>query len=92
MERNIRNAAKALIIKEDKMLETKISDGKEEWYIMPGGGQDVEELLPDTVCRSKGKPWTEVLPSPVQTVCFPLPDYADRTICKTAFTYSSTLW
>ncbi|MBQ7828248.1 MAG: NUDIX domain-containing protein [Clostridia bacterium] len=51
MERKVRNAAKALIIKEDKMLAIKISDGKEEWYIMPGGGQDVEELLPDTVCR-----------------------------------------
>ena len=51
MERKIRIAAKALIIKEDKMQATKISDGKEEWYIMPGGGQDVEELLPDTVCR-----------------------------------------
>ena len=24
---------------------------KEEWYIMPGGGQDAEELLPDAVCR-----------------------------------------
>lgn len=51
MERKIRNAAKALIIKEDKMLAIKICDGKEEWYIMPGGGQDAEELLPDTVCR-----------------------------------------
>ena len=51
MERQIRNAAKALIIKDDKMLAIKISDGKEEWYIMPGGGQDVEELLPDTACR-----------------------------------------
>jgi len=51
MERIIRNAAKALIIKDDKMLAIKINDGKEEWYIMPGGGQDVEELLPDTVCR-----------------------------------------
>lgn len=51
MERIIRNAAKALIIKDDKMLAIKISDGKEEWYIMPGGGQDVEELLPETVCR-----------------------------------------
>ena len=29
----------------------KISDGKEEWYIMPGGGQDVEELLPEAVGR-----------------------------------------
>lgn len=51
MERRIRNAAKALIIHEDKMLAIKISDGKEAWFIMPGGGQDAEELLPDTVCR-----------------------------------------
>ena len=51
MERMIRNAAKALIIKDDKMLAIKISDGKEEWYIMPGGGQDVEELLLEAVCR-----------------------------------------
>ena len=51
MERTVRNAAKALIIKENKMLAIKISDGKEEWYIMPGGGQDAEELLPEAVCR-----------------------------------------
>lgn len=51
MVRSIRNAAKALIIKDDKMLAIKISDGKEEWYIMPGGGQDVEELLPEAMCR-----------------------------------------
>ena len=51
MERRVRNAAKALIIQDGKMLAIKISDGKEEWYIMPGGGQDTEELLPDTVCR-----------------------------------------
>ena len=51
MQRAIRNAAKALIIKDDKMLAVKISDGKEEWYIMPGGGQGTEELLPETVCR-----------------------------------------
>ena len=51
MERKIRNAAKALIIRNGKMLAIKISDGKEEWYIMPGGGQDVEELLPEAVCR-----------------------------------------
>ena len=50
MDRTVRNAAKALIIKDDKMLAIKISDGKEEWYIMPGGGQDVEELLPEAVC------------------------------------------
>lgn len=51
MERVVRNAAKALIIKDDKMLAIKISDGKEEWYIMPGGGQAAEELLPEAVCR-----------------------------------------
>lgn len=51
MERMIRNAAKALVIKDGKMLAIKISDGKEEWYIMPGGGQDTEELLPEAVCR-----------------------------------------
>ena len=51
MERKVRNAAKALIIQDDKMLAIKISDGKEEWYIMPGGGQGVEELLPETICR-----------------------------------------
>ena len=51
MERAIRNAAKALIIKDDKMLAIKISDGKEEWFIMPGGGQHTEELLPEAACR-----------------------------------------
>ena len=51
MGRVIRNAAKALIIKDDKMLAIKISDGQEEWYIMPGGGQNVGELLPDAACR-----------------------------------------
>lgn len=51
MERRIRNAAKALIIRDDKMLAIRISDGKEEWYIMPGGGQNAEELLPEAACR-----------------------------------------
>ena len=51
MERKIRNSAKALIIRDDKMLAIKISDGKEEWYIMPGGGQEAEELLPAAVGR-----------------------------------------
>ena len=51
MERTVRNAAKALIIRDDRMLAIKISDGKEEWYIMPGGGQGAEELLLDAVLR-----------------------------------------
>ncbi len=51
MERYIRNSAKALIIRDGKMLAIKSSDGQEEWYLLPGGGQEVEELLPDAVCR-----------------------------------------
>ena len=51
MERMVRNAAKALIIKDGKMLAIKLKDKQDEWYIMPGGGQDVEEILPETVCR-----------------------------------------
>ena len=51
MERTIRNSAKALIIKDDQVLAVKISDGNEMWYIMPGGGQEIEQLLPETVCR-----------------------------------------
>lgn len=51
MNRQIRNSAKALIIKDGKMLAIKIKDGDEEWYIMPGGGQDAEETLSDAVCR-----------------------------------------
>ena len=51
MERMVRNAAKALIIKDGKMLAIKLKDEQDKWYIMPGGGQDVEEILPETVCR-----------------------------------------
>lgn len=51
MEREIRNSAKALIIKDGKMAAIKIRDAGEEWYIMPGGGQESEETLPEAVCR-----------------------------------------
>lgn len=51
MEREIRTAAKALIIKDGKMLAIKISDGNEEWYIMPGGGQKSGESLPAAIIR-----------------------------------------
>lgn len=51
MERTIRNSAKALIIKEGKILAIKIRDQDEEWYIMPGGGQESEELLTDAIRR-----------------------------------------
>ena len=51
MTRNIRTSAKALIIREGKMLAIRLKDSDGEFYIMPGGGQDVEELLPEAVCR-----------------------------------------
>lgn len=51
MERKIRNSAKALIIHDGKMLVSKINDNGEIFYVMPGGGQEVEELLPDAVKR-----------------------------------------
>lgn len=51
MDRLIRNSAKALIIRDGKMLVIKIKSVNEEWYIMPGGGQETEELLSNAVCR-----------------------------------------
>ena len=51
MARKIRNSAKALIIKDGKMAVIKIRDAGNEWYIMPGGGQDAEETLDEAVCR-----------------------------------------
>ncbi|SDL88994.1 NUDIX domain-containing protein [Dendrosporobacter quercicolus] len=51
MSRSIRNSAKALIIKDGKMLAIKLQENGEVWYIMPGGGQETEALLPDAACR-----------------------------------------
>jgi len=51
MTRRIRNSAKAIIFKDDKMLATKIKDHNEIFYIMPGGGQESEETLEDAVKR-----------------------------------------
>jgi len=51
MPRGIRTSAKAVVIKDDKLLAIKLNDGGEEFYILPGGGQDSEEQLPQTVER-----------------------------------------
>lgn len=51
MERQIRTSAKAVIIQDGKLLAIKLNDGKEEWFILPGGGQNGEEALPQTVER-----------------------------------------
>ncbi len=49
--RSMRTSAKALIIRDGKMAAIKISSGGEEWYIMPGGGQETEETLEEAVRR-----------------------------------------
>ena len=51
MSRQIRTSAKAVIIQGGKLLAIKLCDGKEEWYILPGGGQGSEETLPEAVER-----------------------------------------
>lgn len=51
MKREIRNSAKALVIRNGKMAAIKVRDAGEEWYIMPGGGQEAEETLSEAVCR-----------------------------------------
>ena len=49
--RAIRTSAKALIIRDGKMAAIRIRDAGEEWFILPGGGQEPEETLPEAVCR-----------------------------------------
>ncbi|MFS0868623.1 NUDIX domain-containing protein [Paenibacillus xylanilyticus] len=51
MERKIRNSAKALIIKDGKMLAIKLDDHGDVFYIMPGGGQNAGETLTAAVKR-----------------------------------------
>jgi len=48
---NIRNSAKAVILKDAKLLLTKNRDQEGLFYIFPGGGQDHGEALTDTVKR-----------------------------------------
>ena len=51
MNRPIRTSAKALIIRDGKMLAIRLQDGPEIFHIMPGGGQEAGEALPDAVAR-----------------------------------------
>lgn len=51
MSRSIRTSAKALIIRDGKMAAIHIQDQQEDWFILPGGGQDPEETLEEAVCR-----------------------------------------
>lgn len=51
MSRQIRTSAKAVVIQDGKILAVRLNDGEEEWYILPGGGQDSEETLSEAVER-----------------------------------------
>ncbi|GIO31297.1 MULTISPECIES: NUDIX domain-containing protein [Paenibacillus] len=47
----IRNSAKAIIVRENKILLTKNRDDFGFYYLFPGGGQDPGEQLRDAVYR-----------------------------------------
>ena len=51
MDRPIRPSAKALIIRDGRMLAIRIQDGDEVFHIMPGGGQQPGEPLPEAAVR-----------------------------------------
>lgn len=50
-KRTIRNSAKGLVVKDDKVLVIEAYDEDGKYYLMPGGGQKPGELLPETVRR-----------------------------------------
>ena len=51
MERAVRTSAKALIIRDGRMLAIRLRDGDEVFHIMPGGGQRAGETLPEAAAR-----------------------------------------
>ena len=46
-----RNSAKAVIIKDNKLLVIEKMDKAGPWYLLPGGGQEFGETLIDTLKR-----------------------------------------
>src|SRR5262245_16838444 len=49
--RSIRNAAKAIIVQDRKLLTTKCQDSHGLFYVLPGGGQEFGETLHDALKR-----------------------------------------
>ncbi len=49
--RPIRNSAKAIIIKDGRLLAIKLVDEEGFWYCLPGGGQEPGEALHDALRR-----------------------------------------
>lgn len=50
-ERIIRNSARAIITKDNKVLLIKNTEAGKDYYVLPGGGQEVGENLAQTVVR-----------------------------------------
>lgn len=48
---HIRNSAKAVILKDSKILLTRNIDNEGVFYLFPGGGQDHGETLTEAVKR-----------------------------------------
>ena len=47
----IRTAARAIIVRQGRLLLTHCQDERGEWYTAPGGGQIEGESLPETLVR-----------------------------------------
>lgn len=66
MPRATRISAKALIIRDDHLLAVKLDDDGDVYYILPGGGLDAEETLPEAVVREVAEEvGVEVTPGPL---------------------------
>lgn len=48
---SIRSSAKALLVKDGKLLVIRCQRGGKEYYTLPGGGQEYQESLEQTVIR-----------------------------------------
>ncbi len=48
---HIRIAARALIVRDGRVLMTHCRDERGDWYLLPGGGQQVGESLPAALAR-----------------------------------------
>ena len=50
-ERPIRTSAKAVVIRDGRLLALRLRDADGEFFILPGGGQQAGELLPEAARR-----------------------------------------
>ena len=49
--RPVRNSAKAIIVKDSRLLAIKNRDADGDWYCLPGGGQEPGETLTEALRR-----------------------------------------